>query len=151
MSLNISLTVKDPIIKEMSSGIFIRENGETKEISQEEWNERHYGELPIKFISNNEETYKVYSANITHNLGQMANEAGIYKHLWRPEEIGITKASELIESLTIGLNKLKFDKEKYKVFNPDNGWGSYEGLVSFVENYLNACKKYPDAEIYADR
>ena len=33
-----------------------------------------------------------YSANITHNLGKMAEEAGIYKHLWRPEEIGITKA-----------------------------------------------------------
>jgi len=34
----------------------------------------------------------VYDANITHNLGAMAEAAGIYKHLWRPEEIGITKA-----------------------------------------------------------
>lgn len=31
----------------------------------------------------------VFWANITHNLGRMADEAGIYKHLWRPEEIGM--------------------------------------------------------------
>jgi len=41
----------------------------------------------------------VYDANITHNLGEMADEAGVYKHLWRPEEIGLTKAAELIEPL----------------------------------------------------
>ena len=26
----------------------------------------------------------VYGANITHNLGQMADKAGIYEALWRP-------------------------------------------------------------------
>ena len=38
-----------------------------------------------------------YSSNITHNLGAMAREAGIYEACWRPEEIGITKAAQLIE------------------------------------------------------
>jgi hypothetical protein len=27
---------------------------------------------------------EMYSANITHNLGDMASEAGIYEALWRP-------------------------------------------------------------------
>lgn len=27
----------------------------------------------------------IFSANITHNLNAMAEAAGIYKHLWRPE------------------------------------------------------------------
>ena len=31
---------------------------------------------------------EVFSANITHNLGAMAKEAGIYMHLWRPDELG---------------------------------------------------------------
>lgn len=31
---------------------------------------------------------EVFSANITHNLGEMADKAGIYKACWRPEEIG---------------------------------------------------------------
>ena len=30
---------------------------------------------------------EVYSANITHNLGGMAREGGIYQACWRPEEI----------------------------------------------------------------
>lgn len=29
----------------------------------------------------------VFSANITHNLGEMADKAGIYKALWRPEDL----------------------------------------------------------------
>ena len=28
----------------------------------------------------------VYQANITHNLGKMAEEAGIYKALWRQKK-----------------------------------------------------------------
>ena len=39
---------------------------------------------------------EVYSANITHNLGLMAEEAGIYQPLWRPEELGIKTAAGLI-------------------------------------------------------
>lgn len=93
----------------------------------------------------------VYSANITHNLGPMAEAAGIYMHLWRPEEIGITKARELIEKLTDGLAKLEAYPEKFKAFDAPNGWGRYEHLVSFVRDYLMACKENPDADVEADR
>lgn len=93
----------------------------------------------------------VYSRNITHNLGAMADAAGIYKHLWRPEEIGITKASELIEPLTTGLEKLKSKAQDFQKFNAANGWGKYENLVAFVEDYLNACIENPDANVHADR
>ena len=30
---------------------------------------------------------EVYGANITHNLGKMAAEAGIYEALWRPYQL----------------------------------------------------------------
>jgi hypothetical protein len=40
MSLDIYLTVPIPIKRQLSSGIFIRENGTNKEISEEEWNAR---------------------------------------------------------------------------------------------------------------
>jgi hypothetical protein len=90
---------------------------------------------------------KVYSANITHNLNKMAQAAGIYEALWHPEEIGITKAHQLIVPLTEGLARLRADSAKYRAFNPPNGWGSYEGLVEFVEAYLNACGMEPDADV----
>jgi len=90
---------------------------------------------------------EVYSANITHNLGKMADAAGIYQHLWRPEELGITTASELIEPLREGLAKLKADPEKFEAFNASNGWGKYEYFVPFVERYLRACEEYPGATV----
>lgn len=94
---------------------------------------------------------EVYDANITHNLTGMADAAGIYKHLWRPEEIGITKAEQLIEPLREGLAKLEADPEKYEAFNSPNGWGMYKHFVPFVRNYLAACEANPDAEISVSR
>lgn len=94
---------------------------------------------------------EVYWANITHNLGKMAKEAGIYQALWRPEEIGITHAEQLIEPLSVGLTKLKADPMYYSQFNAPNGWGMYEHFVPFVEKYLEACKANPDAEVRACR
>jgi hypothetical protein len=93
----------------------------------------------------------VYDANITHNLGAMAREAGIYQHLWRPDEIGITKAEQLIEPLTVGLALLRSDEPRFRAFDCPNGWGRYEDLISFVENYLAACIENPDAAVSAGR
>jgi hypothetical protein len=93
----------------------------------------------------------VYTANITHNLNKMAMEADIYMALWRPEEIGIVKAEQLIGPLTEGLSKLAREPKRYRQFNSPNGWGMYEHLVSFVEDYLEACKANPSAEVRACR
>ena len=71
--------------------------------------------------------------------------------MWRPDEIKITKAKELIEPLRQGLHNLKSEPESYMKFNPENGWGSYDGLVEFVESYLNACYEYPDADVEVSR
>jgi hypothetical protein len=98
-----------------------------------------------------EENEEVYWANITHNLGKMAAEAGIYEALWRPEEIGKTKASEIVELLEKGLADLKARPEHFETFNSPNGWGMYEHFVPFVEKYLEACKEYPDAVIEVSR
>jgi len=148
MSLDVYLLVKKPIIKKASSGIFVRENGQTKEITQEEWNGRNPDRKPATFQQEETETKEVYSANITHNLGKMAMDACIYEHLWRPN---VLKANELIEPLRQGLHNLKSEPERYKKFNPENGWGSYEVFVEFIEKYLNACYQYPDSEVMVSR
>ena len=94
---------------------------------------------------------EVFDYNITHNLTRMAEAAGIYKYLWRPDEIGITKASQLIEPLRGGLQVLRSDRERLEKYNPENGWGDYHGLVRFVTNYLNACEDRPDADVRVSR
>ena len=90
---------------------------------------------------------EVFSANITHNLGEMADAAGIYKHLWRPEEIGITKAAQLIEPLEEGLAKMKSNPDEYRKYDAPNGWGLYSEFVPWIERYINACKENPEAQI----
>lgn len=94
-----------------------------------------------------ETTECFYTANITHNLNTMAGEAGIYEYLWQPEEKGVTKASQLIEPLRKGLELMKADPERFKKHNPENGWGSYDGFVPWIERYLAACEEYPDSTV----
>lgn len=93
----------------------------------------------------------LYDANITHNLAPMAREAGIYEYLWRPEELGIETAAELIEQLCSAVEMMELDPGRFKAFNPSNGWGSYEGFVAFVRAYLQACQTHPKAKVYASR
>ena len=98
-----------------------------------------------------EKEERVFDANITHNLGLMADKAGIYFALWRPEEIGKTKASEIVELLEKGLTNLKSRPEYFETFNYENGWGMYKNFVPFVEKYLEACKEFPNATIEVSR
>lgn len=103
--------------------------------------------MSLDVYLNINEDEQVYRRNITHNLNKMADAAGIYMHLWRPEEINITKASELIEPLSKGLCLLVCNKAHFEKFNPSNGWGTWESLVDFVTDYLAACKEHPSSTI----
>ena len=95
-----------------------------------------------------EEQELFYTANITHNLGDMADKAGIYMALWRPGEIGAKYARDIIEVVERGLSDLKAKPKYFEQFDSPNGWGLYKHFVPFVESYLDALKKYPDAEIH---
>lgn len=160
----------------------MREGGETKEISREEWDRAFLGREPVRVIPDEGDNDVVFEANVTHNLNTMAAEAGIYYALWRPGEmldpeksalieeeaqarnyhgaggvfelegtLPVVHARDLIEPLTRGLTLLKSDPERFKRLNPENGWGSYAGFVPWVERYLHACERWPDAEVRVSR
>jgi len=102
MSLYVSLISKTSISKK-GTGVFVRDSGGTRELSFSEVKEKY----PDSDIEEKEfETNEVFDYNITHNLTDMAEAAGIYRALWRPEEIDINTASQLIPILADGLNKL---------------------------------------------
>jgi hypothetical protein len=94
---------------------------------------------------------ELYSSNITHNLGKMADAADIYYHLWRPEEINMEFAHQIEEALVAGISHLATNKDFYEQFNSPNGWGMYDHFLMFCVNYLKAIKKYPSAKIEACR
>jgi len=99
----------------------------------------------------------VFSHNITHNLGKMASEVKLsngktlYDVLWRADEHGYYTAEDISELLDEGWNILLSDPERFKQFNPENGWGEYDGLCNFVYEYRNACWDNPTAELRISR
>lgn len=156
MSLNVYLTMPKAIAPVQGQGdkIFIREAGRQMGISLDEWRERFPSRIPVTCASpdeNESDTVEVFSANITHNLNSMAGEANLYQPLWRPEELGITTAQQLIVPLAVGLTKLLDAPDHFCQFNPKNGWGMYEGLVEFTTEYLAACSRYPQAAVRVSR
>lgn len=147
MSLDVYLTMEDEPKASPSSGIFVRIDGSMREVSREVWDELYPGREPMLLQEDPEEPTQVFSANITHNLNKMAEAAGIYMACWRPDEIPIARAKELIPLLEAGLTRLKEDPERYKAYDAPNGWGTYEHFVPWVEEYLEACKKWPEAKV----
>ena len=129
----------------------------------------------IKYVSYDMETFtpeneELFWANITHNLGKMAEAAGIYEALWRPyrlhkdykhfdiyedefafEQSITIYASDIVDIIEKGYKKLKSKPEYYSKYNSPNGWGMYENFVPWVEKYLEALKLYPDSKVIVDR
>jgi hypothetical protein len=113
----------------------------------------------------------LYSSNITHNLGKMANEAGIYEALWRPyqlkegynipegdyqaeyefEENNPVRGYEIIPVIEKGLEDMIARPAHYKIFDSPNGWGLYKHFVPFIEKYLEALKEYPESFVECSR
>ena len=97
--------------------------------------------------------YRLFDQNITHNLNDMAEAAGIYMHLWRPDEMvpPIATAAQLIDPLADALALLLREPDRFRPLSPKNGWGSYEGLLEFVSSYLRACRENPTAIVEVSR
>ncbi len=113
----------------------------------------------------------LYSANITHNLGKMAGEAGLYEALWRPhrlkegynipegdhdaeyefEEENLVRAYEIIPIIEKGLEDMLARPKHYETFNSPNGWGMYKHFIPFIEQYLEALKEYSESFVDCDR
>jgi hypothetical protein len=98
-----------------------------------------------------EQAEEFYCENITHNLGRMAEEAGIYMHVWRPDDLGLTRAVQLIEALRKGIALLESDPARFMKLDDPGGWGTYRQFVPWLKSYLAACEEHPDALVYVSR
>ena len=107
--------------------------------------------MSLDFMLKDADGNTLFDANITHNLNKMADAAGIYKVLWRPDEIGIETAAEVIPILREGLCKLVSDPAHYKKFDSPNLWGLYGDFVPFCVEVLEACIAHPEAFVEVSR
>lgn len=95
--------------------------------------------------------HQVFSANITHNLGAMAQEAGIYGVVWRPEENRVSRAYDLVLPLRQAVEQMELDPTRFRKHDAANGWGTYKDFLPWLRRYLEACEQYPDCRVEASR
>lgn len=133
------------------SGIWIRESGRQREITRAEWDARHPGREPVIYKPEDGLTDDLWHGQITHNLMEMATQCGLLWCLWYPDRHGLTKAGQLTEHLAKGLAYMIEHPARLRRFNPECGYGTYETLFEFTEDLLEACTKYPDADVFVSR
>jgi hypothetical protein len=96
---------------------------------------------------------EIHHLNITHNLTKMANNipAGdgrtLYDVMWCAEEKHLNYTEDLVDYLDVALRYMIHNREKLEKYNPDNGWGSYDGLLETVDEYYRICKDNPGCYI----
>lgn len=149
MSLDITIISPEPI-KKKSTGIYARINGQTRELTKEEAIKRFPGVDPDSIIEEEIETNEFWHGNITHNLAKMATQVcdsdenySLYDLLWRDTRFNESKFY-YIKNLADCLDRLLESPKYFKKFNPPNGWGTYEQLVSFTESFIKALVTMPE-------
>ena len=95
--------------------------------------------------------------NITHNLNIMAMHVPVsetltlYNVLWRPDESNLKTTDDILGYVTIGVKYLIDHKDELLQYNPENGWGDYDGLLDFAKSVGSACLFNPNCTIEVDR
>jgi len=87
----------------------------------------------------------IYDTNITYNLADM-----YYKCI--DKEKGFKKldgmnCKEALPIINNAIQDMLNNADEYRKLNPKNGWGSYEGLLSSLQEMRNCCENNPDGII----
>ena len=145
MSLDLYIISPEPVIKR-GTGVFVRKNGQNIELKTKEEVRKHFPDSDLSRISEYEYTDEDYwHGNITHNMGKMAGHVPVegtnltlYDFLWKPEEHGFLVAGSpgFRDGMLHGFLYLRGHKDSLIQYNPQNGWGDYDLLLGFTEDFL---------------
>ena len=163
MSLDLYIESKTPVLHR-GTGVYIRENGGTKELITKEEVLKYFPNVnanDIKETSYEDNTY--FHINITHNLTDMASQwwiigssnynsdedsavVTLYDLLWHPKDnLNIeTPTMDYVLDIVSCYKTLLNNPDTFKKYNPDNGWGSYEQLIGKTKEFIAALIKISD-------
>lgn len=83
--------------------------------------------------------------NYTYNCANMFRVASeVDKSLSDLHNMSCVEAEPIISKAVENMQK---DPVKYKAMNPENGWGSYETFLPYVESLLKECRANPSCKI----
>lgn len=163
MSLDLYINSKTPVLHR-GTGVYIRENGETKELETKDEVLKHFPDTnPDNIKETSYEDNEYFHINITHNLTEMADQCEVtgscdynlnkensfitlYDLLWHPKDnLNIEVPTlDYFNDVVACYRKLLENPDFFKQYNPANGWGSYEGLVKKTKEFIAALTKISD-------
>lgn len=94
------------------------------------------GEEPISMC--------LFDENYTHNVTPMWKKAGVYNALYNSDGL---HADDILDKLSRGVQDMESKPDEYKLFNPENEWGDYEGALEFLSEFYEACQEHPKSII----
>ena len=154
MSLDLFIKSKTPI-KKTGTGVYIRENGRTRELKTKEEVLCYFGNSDGVDV-NVYETDEIWHENMTHNLGNIASkikgkERNLYTLLWRPTENKVTKdwVTEILRCYTYMMeheDELRPLEEENRIHESNGNsyiWGTYNLLKEFMESLVRCLLDLP--------
>lgn len=84
--------------------------------------------------------------NITSNLRQLFQALPIGDL----NQLNQQLASDVEEFILKSIDQLKEYPQYYQAYESPNGWGTLLGAMSFLEDFYEACQKYPYAILRVD-
>lgn len=114
------------------------------------------------FNEQGKEIEEDYHLQITHNLNKVVSACGelvgksYYEAIWRPDTLtGLENGKVPVLFIVSYLPDLIRDLIKYESvltqYLPKNGYGTFEGLIEFLCNYLKECYTYKNEYVYCCR
>jgi hypothetical protein len=90
-----------------------------------------------------EEAEVKYVGNITYNIAPMVKKACGMTFLDMEGKI----ATEVAQILKKGMVAMIERPEEFEALNPDNGWGNFEDLLSYMKLFWSLCRKHPSCVV----
>lgn len=152
----------------MSLDVYIKYKKPKKVLMKKGINSMACGSTVAIYNKDTEIEETEWHANITHNMGEMAQHvptyytidgevygSSLYYIIWRPEEIGsgnICNNTDVVaQGITHGISYMMEHREELLLYNPDNGWGSYDAFLPWLMDYWKACVENPNCIIETSR
>lgn len=96
------------------------------------------------YITAKRET-EIYERNVTYNLAKMYYKCiDKEKGFKKLDGMNCKEALPIVENAIIDM---LVNADEYKKLNPENGWGSYEGLLETLQEIRKCCKENFDGKI----
>lgn len=92
----------------------------------------------LEIDTGGDELVEVYDRNYTSNVSRMWRTAGV-----NLRELTGMVAADAVPLLDRAIGAMTAEADTYRAMNPPNGWGDYDGALTFLCDLRAACVKHP--------